>query len=158
MNKKLKRKMVTLAQRLLRIPRTRGFGVQSPTAYSILRHVISEDGFLKKARAVESQSCAYPFFVSKEERLLFRIRYFYPDTIMCFVSDLQSTAAYESLFEQLTDCSVLVVKGISEGEEAMKTWSKILADKRTVLSFDLLDCGIVFLDKTKIKQNFKVNY
>ena len=158
MNKKLKRSLATLAQRMLRIPRTRGFGVQSPTAYSILRNIINEKGFLKKVNLLDSTFSSYPFEASRRERLVFRIRYCYHDTVQCPAKSLLSVDAYESIFNNLSVNSVLVILDIYEDEEAKEVWSRILADKRTVLSYDLLNCGVVFFDKTKIKQNFKVNY
>ncbi len=155
----LKRQVKTLAQRMLRIPRTRGFGVQSPTAYTILRTVLNEKGFLKVHNALlVSQSLSYPFSASRQERLLFRLRFYNRDMHVSSARNLVTTGAYESLFASLSVRSVLVVEGINEGDDERNVWSRILADSRSVLSFDLLNCGVVFFDKTKIKQNFKVNY
>ena len=158
MNKKLKRKIVSLAQRMLRIPRTRGFGVQSPTAYSILRNVINEHGFLKNVSLINSKSCSYPFYASRQERLIFRIRYYYHDTVLSSAMSLLSTEVYESFFANFADSSVLIIHDLDGSEEAKDVWRRILADKRAILTYDLLNCGVVFFDKTKIKQNFKVNY
>ena len=41
---------------------------------------------------------------------------------------------------------------------SISMWVRLVADNCTVLTFDLVDCGIVFFDKTKFKQNFNVNY
>jgi len=153
-----KLKIMYIAQRILRIPRTRGFGVQSPTAYSILRSVINEQGFLKNNNFVDANSCSYPFEASRRERLIFRIRYRFHDLVQCSAISLQSIENYDSFFTNLSVGSVLVLLDIHEGAGARKVWRRILEDKRAVLSYDLLNCGVVFFDKTKIKQNFKVNY
>lgn len=37
-------------------------------------------------------------------------------------------------------------------------WKKIQQDDRTGITFDLYDLGIVFFDRTKIKQHYLVNF
>ncbi len=156
MRRKLKYKLISLIQRMRRMPRTRGFGVQSPTAYSILRHVLNERGFLRKNRLASSQ--AYPFHAPRQERLIWRIRFSYSDTVVTPAVEILASDVCEVLLSSMSANSVLVIPGIDRGEEEKKLWNRILADHRTVLSYDLLNCGVVFFDNTKAKQNFKVNY
>ena len=143
---------------MLRIPRTRGFGVQSPTAYSFLRHVLNEQVFLKRYNLLDAQTTPYPFDASRQERLLFRIHHHCQDMRIIQACNLLSHETYEALFSGISSESVVVVQGIDEGKAEKQIWSRLLADKRTVLTFDLCHLGIVFFDKTKNKQNFKVNY
>lgn len=54
--------------------------------------------------------------------------------------------------------SVFVIGGI-HASKAMKTlWKRMKADERTGITFDLYDVGIIFFDKTKIKQHYVVNF
>ncbi len=154
----LKHNMMSLVEKIRRIPRTRGFGVQSPTAYSILRHIINEKGFLRTHPLSHSHPVSYPYHDTKLERLIYRIRYDYPDMSITPIDDFSSAERYESLMAAQSVHSVLILTGIHDGAKEKATWNQILADRRTVMTFDLLDCGIVFFDNTKIKQNFRVNY
>lgn len=37
-------------------------------------------------------------------------------------------------------------------------WERLKADDRVGITFDLYDVGILFFDKTKIKQHYIVNF
>ena len=75
--KRIKKKLANFGQRMLRMPRTRGFGVQSPTAYSFLRKVVNEKGFLRNYRQTHAGDFSYPQDAPRQKRLLFRIRTVY---------------------------------------------------------------------------------
>ena len=78
--KRIKKEFANFGQRMLRMPRTRGFGVQSPTAYSFLRKVVNEKEFLRNYRQTHSEiSSSYPQDAPRQKRLLFRIRTVYPN-------------------------------------------------------------------------------
>ena len=143
---------------MLRMPRTRGFGVQSPTAYSFLRKVVNEKVFLRNYRQTHSELSAYPQDASKQKRLLFRIRTVYPNVIALSASSLLKGEDFQQFLLNVSDDMVLVVTDINLDSEYRKVWLRLVADNRTVLTFNLVDCGIVFFDKTKFKQNFNVNY
>lgn len=158
--KRIKKKFTSLGQRMLRMPRTRGFGVQSPTAYSFLRKVVNEKGFLRIYCQTHSEisSSSYPQDASKQKRLLFRIRTVYPNVVELSASSLLKGEDFQQFLLNVSDDTVLVVTDINLDAENKKVWLRLVADNCTVLTFDLVDCGIVFFDKTKFKQNFNVNY
>lgn len=54
--------------------------------------------------------------------------------------------------------SMLVVEGIHYSKKMRKLWKRMCQDERTGISFDLYDLGILFFDKTKIKQAYIVNF
>ena len=143
---------------MLRMPRTRGFGVQSPTAYSFLRKVVNEKGFLINYRQTHPEISSYPQDASKLKRLLFRIRTVYPNVVELSASSLLQSEDFQQFLWNVSADTVLVVTGINLDAEYGKVWLRLVADNRTVLTFNLVDCGIVFFDKTKFKQNFNVNY
>ena len=157
--KRIKKKFTSLGQRMLRMPRTRGFGVQSPTAYSFLRKVVNEKGFLRNYRQTHAEiSSSYPQDASKQKRLLFRIRTVYPNVVELSASSLLKGEDFQQFLWNVSDDTVLVVTDINLDAEYGKVWLRLVTDNRTILTFNLVDCGIVFFDKTKFKQNFNVNY
>lgn len=54
--------------------------------------------------------------------------------------------------------SVFVIGGIHASKAMKALWKRMQADERTGISFDLYDVGIIFFDKTKIKQHYIVNF
>ena len=141
--------------RILRSPRTLGFGVQSPTAYSILRNVINERIFLKNWKGDSSK---YPFYGSKQERLLFRLHSHFHPVIVYGAASLTDLNTYNKILSEQNNHSVLLLSDIHRDNASRLVWQRFLADNRVILSYDLLDCGVAFFDNTKFKQNFKVNY
>ena len=57
-----------------------------------------------------------------------------------------------------TGKSVFVIEGIRYTPEMSALWKRMKQDERTGISFDLYDLGILFFDKTKIKQDYIVNF
>lgn len=54
--------------------------------------------------------------------------------------------------------SMIVIGGIYHSL-AMKTfWKQLIADNRVGITFDLYDLGILFFDRTKIKQHYTINF
>lgn len=150
--------VMALIERILRMPRTYGFGVQSPTAYSILRYVLNEHGFLKKNFRQSSVQEKYPIYSTKLDRLLFRLRFHYPNLLVVSTSSFKDKKSFNFLFSNITTKSVLMVLGINRDDKSKLVWKSFLADKRCVLTFDLVDCGLIFFNNNTFKQNFKVNY
>ena len=69
---------------------------------------------------------------------------------------------YRMIIDKALDClpssSVLIVEDIKRNEEAKTFWSKLITDKRTGITFDLYFCGVVFLNKEMVKQDYIVNF
>ncbi len=156
MKRKIK-KFRTVVNHLLRIPRTRGFGVQSPTAYSFLRKVVNEQCFLSSFSEA-SWGVSYPKVASRRERFLYRLRCSYPQVKVLDVDEWANPNDVDSILANCSSNAVLALLDLNRDKVSMKSWDKIIANKRCVLTFDLLDCGVIFFDKTKFKQHFKVNY
>ncbi len=142
---------------LCRMPRTKGFGVQSPTAYSFLRQVVSESCFLKNLSS-EIERASYPRLVSRRERFLYRLRYRYPQVQVLEADEWLDSYKRNELFSLQGVDSVIVLLDVDRDVETMGAWKALLEDERCVLTFDMIDCGVVFFDKTKYKQHFLVNY
>lgn len=54
--------------------------------------------------------------------------------------------------------SVFVVHGICYTKAMKELWRRLQEDERVGITFDLYDVGLLFFDKTKIKQHYKVNF
>jgi hypothetical protein len=57
-----------------------------------------------------------------------------------------------------TGRGLFVIEGIRYTKKMKALWKKIQQDDRTGITFDLYDLGIVFFDRTKIKQHYLVNF
>ena len=53
---------------------------------------------------------------------------------------------------------MLILEGIYNVKHSKELWKEIVDDDRTGITYDLYDCGIVFFDKKKYKQNYIVNF
>lgn len=79
-----------------------------------------------------------------------------------YLNDFRNPDLMEEIFRvcasRTTSKSVFVIHGICY-TKAMKTlWKSLQADERVGITFDLYDVGLLFFDKTKIKQHYKVNF
>lgn len=64
---------------------------------------------------------------------------------------------FEQILSKTGVHSLLVIEGISDSKDMKEWWNKLIADERTGITFDLYDLGLMFFDKTKIKQHYIVN-
>jgi len=117
----------------------KGFGVQSPSDYELVRDVLFEP---------------LHYYAYKEQKLtsdlsrqLYRIRLWHPDTIT-----VDSPQQYESAAMLADDDTVAVVEDISGRNEQL--WNIILHDDRARVTFDMRQRGLILFDKKRIKQNY----
>ena len=109
-------------------------------------------------RQTHAGDSSYPQDAPRQKRLLFRIRTVYPNVVELSASSLLKREDFQQFLWNVSDDTVLVVTDINLDAEYGKVWLRLVTDNRTILTFNLVDCGIVFFDKTKYKQNFNVNY
>lgn len=65
---------------------------------------------------------------------------------------------YERLQSKVHCNSLFVIEGIHASRDMRDWWDGVVADERTGITFDLYDVGLVFYDKTKIKQHYIINF
>ena len=79
-----------------------------------------------------------------------------------YLNDYQNPCLLEEVFlfndTGTTLKSVFVVHGICYSKEMRAFWKRLQADERVGITFDLYDIGLLFFDKTKIKQHYIVNF
>lgn len=70
------------------------------------------------------------------------------------------TEHYEVVFEEalahVSSGSLFIIEGIHESAAKRDWWKRVVADNRTGVTFDLYEMGLVFFDKSRPKQHFKV--
>lgn len=70
-----------------------------------------------------------------------------------FVEDVFRVCAARTTSE-----SLFVVHGIHYSRPMRALWKRLQADERVGITFDLYDLGILFFDRSKIKQHYTVNF
>ena len=162
---------------LRRIGHCRGFGIQSPTDYWIVRYVINEHWPYYQ---YETLGRGDDWLTRKMGRLCFRLANWlqpsvvessdYKDylqagcrksvfgesselVVIPLEDSSQDRLSY--IFNKVSPQSVLVVTGICKAREL---WRQIVDDERTGITFDLYYCGIVMFDKKRYKRNYIINF
>ena len=190
---------------LTRIGDCRGFGVQSPSAYSFIRYVINEhypyysysdlkysfsnlswkerkmsELYFRLSNYVQSSNwyvfgnisnslnsylkagCnstnIYDFDtflsgVSSSDKVCSKFR-----SSVVLVKELLTEAQINFILTHLSNDSILVLENIYSSSSFKRQWNKLKYEARTGCSYDLYYCGILFMDTSKIKQHYKVNF
>lgn len=139
------RTLFIIATYPVRLCRRRGFGVQSPNDYSLVRDVLFED---LHYYAYEEQN-----LTTESDRQLWRLRYHFRADELIYVSSTDDAAKiYEETAAAANDNTVLVVDGLMHNNASL--WKRVLHDSRARVTFDLMDRGIITFDKKRIKQNY----
>ena len=162
---------------LRRIGHCRGFGIQSPSDYWLVRYVINEHWpYYQYERLGRNDD----WLTRKQGRLCFRIANWRQPAViensayreylqagcrkavwgesselmvLSLDGDWRSRLSY--IYNKVSADSVLVVTGLSKARDV---WREIVNDERAVLTFDLYYCGIVLFDKKRDKKNYIVNF
>lgn len=162
---------------LRRIGHCRGFGIQSPSDYWLVRYVINEHWpYYQYERLGRNDD----WLTRKQGRLCFRIANWRQPAViessafrdylqagcrkavwgesselmvLSLEGDWRSRLSY--IYNKVSADSVLVVTGLSKARDV---WHEIVNDERAVLTFDLYYCGIVLFDKKRDKKNYIVNF
>lgn len=66
--------------------------------------------------------------------------------------------AFHVCARRTTPSSVFVIKGIGYSKPMKALWKRLQTNEEVGITFDLYDVGIIFFDKTKIKQHYIVNF
>ena len=162
---------------LRRIGHCRGFGIQSPSDYWLVRYVINEHWpYYQYERLGRNDD----WLTRKLGRLCFRIANWRQPAViessayreylqagcrkavwgesselmvLSLEGDWRSRLSY--IYNKVSADSVLVVTGLSKARDV---WREIVNDERAVLTFDLYYCGIVLFDKKRDKKNYIINF
>lgn len=79
-----------------------------------------------------------------------------------YLSDYSNPNLIRDVFQvcvqRATPQSMFVVYGITYSRQMKTLWQELQKDERVGITFDLYDVGLLFFDKTKIKQHYVVNF
>lgn len=162
---------------LRRVGHCRGFGIQSPSDYWLVRYVINEHWPYYQYETLGQND---DWLTRKLGRLFFRIANWRQPAViesnayreylqagcrkavlgesselvvLSLEGDWRSRLSY--IYNKVSADSVLIVTGLSKARDI---WREIVNDEHAVLTFDLYYCGIVLFDKKRNKQNYIVNF
>ena len=139
----------TISLILTAIPRAihrRGFGVQSPWAYELVRDVLFE---------------SLPYYAYDEQKLsspmqqqLFRIRNHFQGQPIVVIDEKGEKASQqcEEVLQTVTPDTVLILEHIND--ENADLWTRMVDDPRTIITFDMRKRGMIIFDNKRIKQNY----
>lgn len=149
--------MNRLTEYIRRIGKARGFGIQSPWAFSFVTEIIGERLPYYAYADIDRQ------YSSKRERkyekLKLRVRNFvYPHPLL--EVDIHDTedARLADMIRQCGQQGVIMVKGIWGDEQSLDAWHTLQQRSDVGITFDLYDVGIVFLDTNIYKQHYSLNF
>ena len=167
---------------LSRITHCRGFGIQSPTDYWLVRYVINEhwpyyhysdvgqkDDWLRRKLGrlyMRLSNWRQPSIVVSDDYRTYFVAGCAKANVVSHAAfdgnkldlvrfDIASDVNISRIYNKVDEQTVLVVEGIYRN---MKLWREIVADERTGICFDLYYCGLVFFDKKRIKQHYIINF
>lgn len=162
---------------LRRVCHCRGFGIQSPSDYWIVRYVINEhwpyyayetlgenDSRLTRKigrlcfrlsnwlqPSVIESTCYQPYFQAGCRRVTFG-----PSTeliVLTLDGDCRSRLA--AIYKKVTHRTVLLVTDLYRNYDI---WREIVSDDNSRITFDLYYCGIVMFDRKRHKKNYIINF
>lgn len=124
----------------------RGFGIQSPWAYELIRDVLFEP---LPYYAYEEQHLTTP-----QQQQLFRIRNHYRHQPIVIINEQAAAAAqrYEEALRTVTPDTILIIEHIDDANATL--WQHVVNDPRAIITFDMRKRGMVIFDNKRIKQNY----
>ena len=76
---------------------------------------------------------------------------------MLFVgSDKACDTLLQKALEHTNSKSVIIVEGIHRNQDTLSCWNSLVADNRTVITYDMYSYGMLFFDKERKKQHYKL--
>jgi len=163
---------------LSRVSHCRGFGIQSPSDYWMVRYVINEhwpyylydsigdsDEWLKRKlgrlyfrmsnwrqpKVIESEDYQ-EYFRAGCKNVVFGPS---SELIRLDVNAQDYKRKLPIIYNKVEENTVLIIEGINKDKEF---WRQVTEDERTSITFDLYYCGIVFFDKKRHKTNYIINF
>lgn len=142
----LRRTTHLLLTSFIRAAHRRGFGIQSPWAYELIRDVLFEP---LPYYAYEEQHLTTPL-----QQQLYRIRNHFKGHPIIVIDDKTEHAGTLCRNEILsaTPDTILIVEHTHN--ENADLWNRIVADPRAIITFDMGRRGMVTFDPKRIKQNY----
>lgn len=78
--------------------------------------------------------------------------------LMVFDAEKNKFDLYEHSLTKINECSIFVFDGIRSNDNQLNFWKKIQSDKRSIVTIDLFEIGLVFFRTQQPKENFLIDY
>ncbi len=65
---------------------------------------------------------------------------------------------FEAALKHTSENTLFVIEGIHSGHDKWTWWKEIQQREEVGITFDLYEVGLIFFDKSKQKQHYKVNF
>lgn len=75
-----------------------------------------------------------------------------------YIYEVLTESQINKLISAIPSHGICIVKGIYSSREMKEMWKYLKNNEHVGITFDLYDIGILFFDKSKIKQHYKVNF
>ena len=160
---------------LWRCRHSRGFGIQSPWAYSFVRYVVNEHWPYYAYEQLNDETQGP--IAKKLLQLYLRLANFRQKDSWTIVTADRNHSWEAAVRRYLlagcreADCRIaepvaaetltsgmVVVEGIGWKRRQRSLWQQLIADNHASVSFDLYYCGIVFFDQQLTKRQYVVNF
>lgn len=140
------RKIHLIRTSVLRAMHRRGFGIQSPWAYEMVRDVLFEP---LAYYAYEEQGLR-----TESQRQMFRIKNHFRGCRVVVIDDVgpKASAVYDDAMAQAAPGMVVVMEHAEDANAAL--WQRAVMDERAVITFDMGRRGLIVIDPKRIKQNY----
>ena len=147
--------MKTIAEYIRRMGKSRGFGIQSPWAYTFVTEVIGERNPYYAYADIDKR---YPRNQRKRQRLYHRIQNFaYPHRTY-----ITNIAHSEDILRQLCRMAaphgIVIIEDIHRDKTSREQWLALRDSEIVGITFDLYDFAICFMDRQIHKQHYKLNF
>lgn len=140
-----------------RIGKARGFGIQSPWAFSFVTEIIGER--LPYYAYADIDSTYSSARERKFQKLVLRVRNFvYPHPLVIESLSALDAAALDAIVEECGTNGAFILQDIYATPQAQERWQAVKADNRVGITFDLYDFAICFLDRDIYKQHYRLNW
>lgn len=151
-----------------------GFGVQSPTAYKFIKDIVRGKNLYYDCQNLSEKHCGEDLHHLAFHSFLLRFSNFMQDRPWAInslddidkdcISSGSSKASVsvmpllqsDNFLRQLDIFSAVVIKDIHFDVASWELWTTIVKSKPDSASFDLYDCGVIFLDHSMQKGSYKV--
>lgn len=147
--------MFRLLDYLLRIGKSRGFGIQSPWAYSFVRDVIFERHPYYAYAEIEDRCISKK--EAKRQKLYHRLRNYCHDGHL-FILNLNNyeLSSLRNLMNDVGRSDIVCIEDIYKCQSGL--WDEIREMDCVGITFDLYDLAIVFPKNDMFKQHYKLNF
>ena len=141
---------------LTRVGKARGFGIQSPWAYTFVTQVISEKWPYYAYEDINRMP------ISRREKQLRKLalrveNYVGRARFREFDVHKDSTDDIIAAARQLAPKGAIILHGIYSSPEAQQLWLQLRDNEVVGITFDLYHCAIMMLDRNIHKQHYHLN-